>query len=247
MSRPPILEMRGVSKSYHAGIRGCSASVRVLHAADLTVRAGERVGVLGPAGTGKTTLLLCAAGLIRPDDGTVRWRGRARLAERRGIALADDREALYAFLTVRETLDYHLVTGLAAHEREARIGHALAAAGLDAVAQCRLSLLPPGTRRRVAIAQALAADPWLLLLDGVVDGLPRADSDIVRPALAAVATRGCGIVVSSRDPVALSGIATRIVSLRAPGASGGGTSAPISGPVEARIALVREHHDVERR
>lgn len=243
-----VLEMRGVSKRYHAGIPGCSASALALDDVDLSVRAGERVGVLGPRGAGKTTLLFCAAGLARPDAGIVRWRGSARLADRRGIAFADDREALYAFLTVRETLHHHLAAAaLEPHEREVRVARAIAAAALDAVAECRLSLLPSGTRRRVALAQALLTDPWLLLLDGVIDALPRADAAVVRSALAAVAARGCGVVISSSDAAVLSGMETRIVSLRAPGTVGRSRALTSGDIAPARIALVREHDDIERR
>jgi ABC-type sulfate/molybdate transport systems ATPase subunit len=65
------LGIRGLRKSFLAGVQGCHARANVLNGIDLDVRAGEIVGVCGAVGSGKTTLLLCVAGLLRPDAGTV--------------------------------------------------------------------------------------------------------------------------------------------------------------------------------
>ena len=248
-----VFEMRGVVKRFRAGVRGCSASVLALDGFDLIVRAGERVGVLGPAGSGKSTLILCAAGLARPDEGVVRWRGSARLADHRGIALADDREALYAFLTVRETLDHYLTRhDLESVDRDTLVTRAIAMTGLAAAADCRLSLLPNGTRRRVSLAQAMLMDPWLLLVDGTIDALPRADAATVRAALVSVAAKGCAVVVSSRDAGALAGMVTRVVAIRAPGSVGESitrivTRQEADDGARSRLALVRERDNSERR
>lgn len=244
-----ILDMRGIVKRFRAGVRGCSASALALDGVEIRVREGERVGILGPPGSGKSTLLLCAAGLVRPDEGVVRWRGNARLTNRCGIALADDREALYAFLTVRETLDHHITTReLPGEEREAMIARAIERTALGAVAECRLSLLPPGTRRRVGLAQALLGDPWLVLLDGTLDGLPHADASIVRTALGAACGARSAMLIASRDEACLTGIATRIIALRAPGSIGQQGEAARDEPLRPqRIALVRERDDRPRR
>jgi hypothetical protein len=68
-----VLGMERVHKSYRAGTRGCGAVVRVLDGASLYVGAGEIVGVAGGARVGKSTLLLCAAGIARPERGRVMW------------------------------------------------------------------------------------------------------------------------------------------------------------------------------
>lgn len=70
---PPVLVLRAVSRSFHAGVAGCAASTRVLDGAELVVRAGERVAVVGGAASGKSTLLFLVAGLLAPDAGYV-WR-----------------------------------------------------------------------------------------------------------------------------------------------------------------------------
>ncbi len=68
----PALEVRGLWKSYVAGVRGCSAHVSVLRGVSFSVANGERVGIVGGPGAGKTTLLHCISGLRRPDTGFVR-------------------------------------------------------------------------------------------------------------------------------------------------------------------------------
>lgn len=69
------LVIRGLRKSFLAGVHGCYARVNVLNGIDADVRAGEIVGICGAVGSGKTTLLLCMAGLLRPDAGTVQLCG----------------------------------------------------------------------------------------------------------------------------------------------------------------------------
>lgn len=81
------LVIRGLRKSFLAGVQGCHARANVLNGIDVDVRAGEIVGVCGAVGSGKTTLLLCMAGLLRPDAGTVRVRG---VSPHRLVAYVDD-------------------------------------------------------------------------------------------------------------------------------------------------------------
>jgi ABC-type Mn2+/Zn2+ transport system ATPase subunit len=74
------LECRNLHKRFVTGVAGCSATSHVLRGVDLTLRAGDCAAVVGPPAAGKSTLLLCAAGLLRPDGGEVRWYGRTSLA-----------------------------------------------------------------------------------------------------------------------------------------------------------------------
>jgi hypothetical protein len=73
MPPPPVLVLRAVAKTFRAGLPGCAASVAVLAGVDLVVRAGDQVALVGPPASGKSTLLLLAAGLLVPDRGEV-WR-----------------------------------------------------------------------------------------------------------------------------------------------------------------------------
>lgn len=76
----PLLELRGVSRSWRVGADGCHAQLRALAHVDLTLAAGELVGLAGEGGAGKTTLLLCAAGIVRPDTGSVTGAAVGRVA-----------------------------------------------------------------------------------------------------------------------------------------------------------------------
>jgi energy-coupling factor transporter ATP-binding protein EcfA2 len=67
------LALSKITKRYHAGAGGCTATVTALDGADLLAHAGEVLAIVGGAGSGKSTLLLCAAGLLRPDEGTIHW------------------------------------------------------------------------------------------------------------------------------------------------------------------------------
>ena len=79
------LELRSVRKRFCVGVGACLASAEVLRGIDLEVGVAESVAVVGPPAAGKSTLLLCAAALLRPDSGELRWfgeRSRSVAAER---------------------------------------------------------------------------------------------------------------------------------------------------------------------
>ena len=69
------LELRGIRKRFIVGAGTCRASADVLRGVDLAVHAGESVVIVGPAGSGKSTLMLCAAGLLTPEAGELAWFG----------------------------------------------------------------------------------------------------------------------------------------------------------------------------
>src|SRR3982751_4484170 len=70
-SESVVLALHGVVKLLRVGVPGCCATLRVLAGVDLVVLRGERVVVVGPRGSGKSTLVLVAAGVLRPDAGQV--------------------------------------------------------------------------------------------------------------------------------------------------------------------------------
>lgn len=82
------LEIRGLSKRYVVGVGGCLAIADVLRGVDVTLCAGEAIVIVGARGSGKSTLMLCAAGLLSADAGELRWFGESS----RGTAI---RRTLY--------------------------------------------------------------------------------------------------------------------------------------------------------
>ena len=197
------LSMCGVWKGYDAGVRGCSATVSVLRDVHLDVAAGEVVGIAAAPASGKTTLLMCAGGLLRPDRGLISWFGgparRDASARPDGIAFAGDRPFPYGFLTIREAVEYAaIVRDLPLHGSAQRTDHALERVGLSAIAHRRVDSLAPNALARLAVANALLARPRLILVD---DFAPGCDADTAAELLALLrqmAREGAGVVVAGR-------------------------------------------------
>jgi ABC-type multidrug transport system ATPase subunit len=212
------LTLIGISKCYHAGVQGCSASVRALSGVSLRVRGGEVLGITGASGAGKSTLLLCAAGLLRPDAGSVLWfgtpHGDRALSGGRAPAYVPSHPVYYPFLTVREVLeDCGASAGATARERRSLVQWAARAAALEEHLHERVGAGPPSRSRQLALALALAARPGLLLLDDTLTELgTRAFASIAR-TLGAVSARGMAIVITARRAEVLRGVATRWMTL----------------------------------
>ncbi|MFF8862354.1 oligopeptide/dipeptide ABC transporter ATP-binding protein [Streptomyces sp. NPDC015139] len=176
-----VVEVRDAHVVHRARSGGLFTRDRVyaLTGADLTVGAGETVGVVGESGCGKSTLAKVLVGIQRPTSGTVSYRGRELWsmppAERRttvgagtGMIFQDPSTALNRRLPVgrvlRDPLDVH-GRGTRA-EREDRVRELMALVGLPrALADALPGQLSGGQRQRVAIARALALDPALVIAD----------------------------------------------------------------------------------
>jgi ABC-type multidrug transport system ATPase subunit len=197
------LTMCGVWKSYDAGVRGCSATVSVLRDVHLDVAPGEMVGIVAAPASGKTTLLMCAGGLMRPDRGFVSWFGapprRDHSARPEGIAFAGDRPFPYGFLTIREAVEYAaIVRDLPLRDSSQRVAEALERTNLSPISHRRVDTLDGGALARLAMATALLARPRLILVD---DFAPGCDADTALEMLmllGGLGRDGAGVVVAGR-------------------------------------------------
>ena len=219
------LALRGISKSYSAGIRGCSATVHVLSDLDLDVSSAEIVAVRAAPASGKTTLLMCAAGLLRPERGTVAWFGcppRRDAATPLGISYVSDRPFPYAFLSVREAVEYAaIVRDLPLADHAARVSEALELTNLAAVSHRRVDDLVGPQLARLALASALLARPRLLVVDDLGSGCDGGAARDLIALLRLAAEAGAGVLVAGRlvpwiaasDAGNRSQVDTRFVSL----------------------------------
>ncbi len=137
----------------------------------LRVRRGEALGVLGPNGAGKTTTVECAAGLRRPDRGTVRVLGRDPWADGDEVRQRVGVQLQHAALPDRMTVAEAMAVFAAAYRRHADPARLLAEWGLGDRRRASFKSLSGGQRQRLFIALALLADPEIVVLDELTTGL----------------------------------------------------------------------------
>jgi branched-chain amino acid transport system ATP-binding protein len=187
----PLLTLSDVTVTF--------GGITALQEAAVDVHPHQILGVIGPNGAGKTTLFNVACGFVRPDTGTLAWRGdvltglRPHDLARLGIARTLQGLGLYSRLSVLDNVlvgaDHHarvgFVSSLFALPRSSREEQALRARahllldqlGIAAYADRLPDSLPYAVRKKVALARALVAEPDLLLLDEPASGLSDEEMD----------------------------------------------------------------------
>lgn len=152
---------------------------------DLTVGAGEMLGLLGPSGCGKSTTLRMIAGLEEPSAGDIRIGGASivgRPPHERDVAVAFENYALYPPLTVEENIAF----GLRARKERDAVERARAVAerlGITPLLDRKPGGLSSGQKQRVSLARAIVRTPSVLLLDEPLSHLDAAERDQTRREL----------------------------------------------------------------
>ena len=188
-----MLELTSVSKRYGA--------VAALSDCSFQVRPGRLTGFVGPNGAGKTTAMRAVFGLVVPDSGTVRWRGRPVTgAERRRFGYMPEERGLYPRMRVAEQL-VHLgrLSGLTTAVAIRETDRWLDALGLSDRKTSRLDDLSHGNQQRVQLAAALVHSPELLVLDEPFSGLDPLAMDAMSSLLGELAHAGAGVLFSSHQ------------------------------------------------
>ena len=178
----------------------------VVNGISLHASCGEIVGLLGPNGAGKTTTFYMVVGLVRPNVGTVSFRGEdiTRMPvyrrARQGLGYLAQEPSTFRKLTVEENVLAILETmELPKAERLSRAEELLASLNLTKVARQRAYTLSGGERRKLEIARALVRDPAILMLDEPFSGVdPLAVHDI-QEIVKGLRDRGLGIIVTDHN------------------------------------------------
>jgi iron(III) transport system ATP-binding protein len=207
---PAALVFEGVSKHY-----GPAVGVGTL---DLSVPAGELVTVIGPSGCGKSTTLRLAAGLERPDRGTIRVAGdvvadkrRFVQPERRRVGLVFQDYALFPHMSVAQNIEFGL-DRLNRAERRARTGEVLDLVRLAHLAGRYPHELSGGEQQRVALARALAPRPAVVLLDEPFSSLDESlRAQVRRDTVATLREAGTTGVLVTHDQTEALSVGTRVV------------------------------------
>jgi putative ABC transport system ATP-binding protein len=220
MSDSPLLVARGVDKIYRIG----TLEVPALRRLDLSVDAGELVGVMGPSGSGKTTLLNCLSGLDDIDTGTVEVDGRDLFAMSDGDRTAHRARAmgfvfqafnLIPVFTAVENVELPLLLGgVAAKSARLRATARRDRVGLTNRNDHRPAEMSGGEQQRVTIARALVSRPAIVWADEPTGNLDSTMAESVMDLLCELnRDEGQTIVLVTHDP-AIGARVPRLVRMR---------------------------------
>ncbi|GAA4231613.1 sugar ABC transporter ATP-binding protein [Actinomadura meridiana] len=239
---PPVLETRKLSAGRVDGI-------------DLTIRAGEIVGLAGLLGSGRSTLLRTIFGAVRPRSGTLTIDGTSvtsiRTAMRQGVALVPENRLADALFPDESVTRNITIATLPRHVRWARLSRARErAVATDVIDDLRIKTTGPdqpvtrlsgGNQQKAVVARWLQRAPRLLLLDEPtqgVDVMTRAD---LYERVRTVAAGGTSVLVASSDVEELAHLCDRVLVLRA-----GQITAELTGPeISATDIVTRSYADQE--
>ncbi len=193
-----LLSVEGLVKSFRGR--------RVVDRVSYEVSTGEIVGLLGPNGAGKTTSFRMTVGMLRPDEGTVRFAGRdvtrapMHRRARLGMGYLAQEPSVFRGLSVEDNLRAILEVEVRDRaEREEILDALIDELGLGRVRKSRASVLSGGERRRLEITRALVTRPSLILLDEPFSGIdPIAVADL-QEIVRDLKQRGIGVLLTDHN------------------------------------------------
>lgn len=205
----PLLEVRNLHAGYGA--------VPVLRGVSLHLNPGEAIGLFGPNGHGKSTLLRVISGLLRPAKGSIHFEGqditRAKPSAivAAGLVHAQQGNTLFGDMGVLETLELSAFSPRARKSWKTKLDevHTLFPRLAERRSQ-RAKTLSGGERQMLSIGCALMCQPRLLILDEPTLGLSPRLKDELRQAIAAIAATGVPLIVVEQDVEFLLDLSNRL-------------------------------------
>ena len=204
----PILEVKNLVKTYQGRF--------VVNGLSFEVKKGEIFGLLGPNGAGKTTAFYMTIGLIKPDQGSVLFKGedvtdkpmykRAKM----GLGYLSQEPSVFRNLTVEENLLCVLETlELSKLMQKTRLEELLEELNLTRLAKKQAGALSGGERRRLEITRALITNPSCLLLDEPFANIDPISISDVQMLTKQLASKGISILITDHNAREIFSIATR--------------------------------------
>ena len=198
-----------------------------LESISLSVRAGERVGLIGPNGSGKSTLVNCICGTLRNEGGSVRFNGHvldgatAHQRTRRGLARTFQLPRPFASLSIADNLRIPLLYAVAsrsgahhsAPEIQGRCVELLREVGLEGKAKRLPRELTQVEMRKLELARAMAAEPKLLIADESMAGLTHSEVEEILALLKRLSEHGVTIILIEHIMRAVMSFSQRLVVL----------------------------------
>jgi ABC-type lipoprotein export system ATPase subunit len=201
----PVVELSDITIRYE---RAGAEPLDIVVGYDLALEAGRMHCLAGRSGSGKTSILRVAAGLVRPSGGDVAWAGESLAAlkddaitqrRRDFIGYLDQGGVLVGGLTALENAMLPAVPGRRTRGLEPRARGLLERLGVGHRASHRPDQLSVGERQRVALARALLLEPAVLMVDEPTASLDRASADSVIDLLTSLAAEGIAVLVAAHD------------------------------------------------
>jgi len=215
---PDLLVVDGLGKRFGGFV--------ALESIDLSVAAGERLGLIGPNGSGKSTLVNCICGTLRNEQGAVRFDGQkldglaAHQRTRLGLSRSFQLPRPFASLSLADNIRVPLLYTVAArgtintaHDVDERCHNLLAEVGLEAKAQHLPRDLTQVEMRKLELARAMAAEPKLLIADEAMAGLTHSEVEEILTLLVRLNDQGVTIILIEHIMRAVMSFSRRLVVL----------------------------------
>lgn len=209
-----IVDVRDLKKTFRLGF--FRKKVEAVKGIGFHVTEGEIFGLLGPNGAGKTTTLKMMMGLIRPTSGSIELMGvdASRPTARKDVGFLPENPYFHEYLNPRELLEFYgRLVGMPRARILERRDELIEEVGLKDAARRPLKKFSKGMLQRIGLAQAMMAQPKLLVLDEPMSGLDPIGRKFVTDLLVDLNSRGTTIIFSSHILSDVERLCSRVVIL----------------------------------